>query len=129
MTQRRRYRKKPDEFVTAVRLELETDGFVYWKWGGEQRCKPGDWLVDNDGDVYTVDAEAFTATYRELSPGVYLKSTPIYAEQAASAGRVKTKEGESEYRTGDYIVSNNADGSDAYCISAAKFEAMYELDD
>jgi len=26
-------------------------------------------------------------------------------------------------------VSNNEDGTDAYCISAAKFESMYELDE
>ena len=129
MTTRKRYRKKPDQFVTAVKVDLDLDQFVYRKWGGEQRCKPGDWLVDNDGDVYTVDAEVFAKTYRQLSPGVYLKTTPIYAEQAMSDGRVKTKEGESAYRAGDYIVSNNADGSDAYCISAEKFEAMYEPDE
>jgi hypothetical protein len=129
MKQRRRYRKKPDRFVTAVRMDLDTDGIVYRKWGGEQRCKRGDWLVDNDGDVYTVDAEVFAATYRELSPGVYLKTTPIYAERAESDGQIATKEGTSDYRAGDYIVSNNADGSDAYCISAVKFEAMYEPED
>jgi hypothetical protein len=31
--------------------------------------------------------------------------------------------------TGDYLVSNNPDGTDAYSISAAKFESMYELDE
>ena len=129
MSQRRRYRKKPGQFVTAVRIDLETHGFVYRKWGGEQRCKQGDWLVDNDGDVYTVDADVFAATYRELSPGVYLKTNAIYAKQADGDGRITTKEGASEYRAGDYIVSNNADGSDGYCMTAEKFEAMYELDE
>jgi hypothetical protein len=129
MTTRRRYRKRPDQFVTAVQLNLSTDGLVYRKWGGEQRGKQGDWLVDNGGEVYTVDAEAFAATYRRLSPGVYLKVTPIYAEQVTRAGKVTTKEGISEYQAGDYLVSNNADGSDAYCIPAARFEAMYEPDD
>ena len=129
MEKRRRYRKNPDQFVTAVQLNLDTPGFVFTKWGGEQHCKPGDWLVDNDGDVYTVDAGVFSRTYRQLSPGVFVKKTPIYAERATGDGRVKTQEGESEYRAGDYLVSNNADGSDAYCISAKKFEAMYELDE
>lgn len=129
MTQGRRYRKKPDQFVTAVQVKLEMVGFSYRKWGGEQRCKPNDWLVDNGGDVYTVDASVFADTYRDLSPGVYLKSTPIYAEQATRDGTVKTKEGTSAYRAGDYLVSNNPDGTDEYCISAAKFEAMYELDE
>ena len=29
------YRKKADSFVTAVQLNLETDGFSYQKWGGD----------------------------------------------------------------------------------------------
>ncbi len=129
MSTRKRYRKRPDQFVTAVQLRLEIQTFTYLKWGGTQCCKQGDWLVDNGGDVYTVAGDVFAATYRQLSPGVYLKVTPIYAVKAAGAGQVETKEGVSAYRAGDYIVSNNADGSDAYCISAEKFDAMYELDE
>lgn len=105
------------------------DPLVYRKWGSEQRGKQGDWLVDNNGDVYTVDGEVFENTYRELSPGVYLKTTPIWAEVAEQSGAVDTKEGKSHYKAGDYVVSNNEDGSDAYCISAEEFEAMYELDE
>ncbi|MCP5004175.1 MAG: hypothetical protein GY941_09585, partial [Planctomycetes bacterium] len=41
----RRYRKKATANVIAVRLELDTDGFTYRKWGGEQFCKAGDWIV------------------------------------------------------------------------------------
>ena len=129
MSTRRRYRKKPDQFVTAVRLHLETEGFVYQKWGAPQRCKQGDWIVNNDGDVYSVDGEAFERTYRRLSPGVYVKATSIWAEVAEEAGAVDTKEGKSHYDAGDYIVSNHEDGSDTYCIGAKKFEAMYELDE
>ena len=51
---RLRYRRKPHQAVSAVRLALEFDGFNYRKWGGEQRAQVGDWLVDHDGDVYTV---------------------------------------------------------------------------
>ena len=128
MATRRRYRKRPDQFVVAVRLDLDMDGFTYRKWGGEQRCKPGDWLVDNDGDVYTVDGEVFARTYRRLNTGTYVKTTPIWAEQATAPGKVATREGVSHYDSGDYLVYNNEDGTDAYCISAAKFEAMYEPD-
>jgi hypothetical protein len=60
---------------------------------------------------------------------VYVKSTPIWAEVATKAGKVKTNEGVSHYEAGDYLVSNNEDGGDAYSISAAKFERMYEPDD
>jgi hypothetical protein len=115
--------------VVAVRLTLETEGLVYRKWGGEQRAKRGDWIVDNEGDVYTVDADVFARTYKQTAPGNYVKTTPVWAEQAQSAGGVKTKEGITHYEAGDYVVSNNSDGSDAYAISAATFEGLYMPDD
>ena len=129
MGNRRRYRKKADQFVVAVQLDLDTDGFVYRKWGAEQRCQQGDWVVDNDGDHYTVDGKVFARTYRKLSPGIYVKTTPIWAEVASEPGQVDTIEGVSHYQPGDYLVSNNEDGTDTYPISPAKFESMYELDE
>ena len=127
-THRRPYVRRPDRPVVAVRLPLDTEGLVYQKWGGEQRGKPGDWLVDNDGDVYTVDAEVFAHTYRQTGPGTFVKTTPVWAERATASGSVRTKEGVTHYKSGDYIVSNNSDGSDAYAIGAAKFESMYMPD-
>lgn len=129
MGDRLRYRKKADQVVAAVQLNLETDGFTYRKWGAEQRCKRGDWLVDNGGDCYTVDAEVFAKTYRRVSPGAYVKITAVWAEVATKPGSVATREGESHYLAGDYLVYNNEDGTDAYCISGAKFESMYELNE
>jgi hypothetical protein len=126
---RRRYVRRPDRPVAAVRLALDTDGLVYRKWGGEQRAKAGDWIVDNDGDVYSVDAEVFARTYRTTGTGSYVKTTPIWAERATQSGSVRTKEGATQYQAGDYIVSNRSDGSDAYAIEAAKFEALYEPGD
>ena len=126
MSQRRTYRRKPTAFVTAVKLDLDTDGFAYRKWGDEQRCKRGDWLVDNDGDVYTVDGRVFARTYRLVSPGVYEKTTPIWAEVAQTAGYVETKEGRSHYEPGDYLVFNEEHGRDGYCMTREKFEATYE---
>ena len=127
MSVRRKYKKKPTSFVTAVRLDLDTEGFVYNKWGGKQICKRGDWLVDNNGDKYTVSQESFARTYEIVSPGVYFKSAPVWAEVAEKGGRVKTKEGETGYQAGDYLVFNNEEGTDAYAISAEKFESMYKL--
>jgi hypothetical protein len=125
---RHRYIRRPSRPVTAVRLALDTDGLVYRKWGGEQRAKAGDWLVDNDGDVYTVDADAFARTYRQTGPGTYAKTTPIWAQRAERGGSVKTQEGSTQYEAGDYLVSNDEDGSDAYAISAAKFDELYVAD-
>jgi hypothetical protein len=127
-TPRQRYRRKPDQTVVAVQLRLDTEGFTYRKWGGEQRCKAGDWLVDNDGEVYTVDQESFALTYRHVGKGAYVKSAPVWAEVASEDGSVATKEGRSAYRQGDYLVSNNEDGSDAYAISSEKFLVQYEPD-
>lgn len=129
MGARKRYRTKQGLFITAVQLDLDFDGFAFRKWGAEQRCKAGDWLVNNRGDTYTIDGDVFARTYQNLSPGVYTKATTIWAEVATSPGKVDTLEGESHYHAGDYIVSNNEDGSDAYCISAEKFLATYEPDE
>jgi len=126
---RQRYVRRPDRSVAAVRLALETDGLVYRKWGGEQRAKPGDWIVDNDGDVYTVDADVFARTYRQTATGAYVKTTPVWAERVTTAGSVKTKEGATQYEPGDYLVSNNRDGSDEYAMKAQKFEDLYAPDD
>ena len=127
MSGRQKYVKRLDQKVLAVRLDLETDGFTYRKWGAEQRCKRGDWLVDNDGDVYTVDGDTFARTYRHVGDAAYVKTTPIWAERADAAGDVKTKEGgATHYERGDYLVFNQEDGGDAYAISKAAFERMYE---
>jgi len=126
MAVKRKYKKKPTSFVTAVQLDLDTEGFVYNKWGAPQVCKRGDWLVDNAGDKYTIAQESFSKTYECVSPGVYTKSAPVWAEVAIKPGKVKTKEGETAYKAGDYLVSNNPDGSDAYAIGAQKFLEMYE---
>ena len=125
---RQRYQKKAHRYIIAVQLKLETEGFTYHKWGAEQQCKKDDWLVKNEEETYTVDAESFAKSYRMTTPGIYTKSAPVWAEKATQDGRVLTKEGESHYRRGDYIVSNDEQGSDCYCMSPEKFKSMYELD-
>ena len=123
---RRKYKKKPTSFITAVQLDLDTEGFTYKKWGGKQVCKKGDWLVNNNGDTYTVAEESFAKTYKFVSPGVYFKSAPVWAEVAEKAGYIKTKEGETAYEAGDYLVYNNEEGTDGYAMSPASFKARYE---
>lgn len=127
MNSRRQYMKRASQFIIAVQLNLNTDGFTYEKWGGTQRCKPGDWLVNNNGDAYTVDRETFARTYKSTGPGTYAKVTMVWAEVADHAGEVTTKEGSTTYAAGDYLVYNDADGDDAYAVSKADFEQMYEI--
>ncbi|MEM8951604.1 MAG: hypothetical protein AAGA21_02315 [Pseudomonadota bacterium] len=122
-----RYRKRVTSVITAVRLDLKTDGFAYEKWGATQRCKAGDWLVDNGGDVYTIDADVFARTYKPATtPGCYVKTTVVFARKAEKAGVIQSKEGATHYETGDYIVYNEADEKDGYAVETKRFEEMYE---
>ena len=116
MSDMKRYRKRSNSLITAVKLEIETSGFVYEKWGGTQTCKAGDWIVDNDGDIYRVTD----------TPGRYMKSAQVLAEKADKAGSIATKEGVTNYEIGDYLVYNDAAKQDGYAVTAAKFEEMYE---
>ena len=129
MSNRHKYLKRATEFVTAVQVDVEMDGFTYRKWGATQQCKRGDWLVNNKGDIYTVDGETFARTYRANGPGTYVKATPVWAEVAKTAGGVRTKEGVTHYRPGDYLVYNQADGGDGYAVERDEFDRMYELVD
>jgi len=112
--------------VVAVQLDLKTMGFTYEKWGAVQTCQAGDWIVENNGDTYTVDRESFARTYQSISPGLYRKVAPVWAEQANEAGSISTKEGVTHFQVGDYLVANEETGGDGYAVTAAKFQEMYE---
>ena len=62
---------------------------------------------------------------RQVEPGTYIKTTPVWAEVAREAGSVQTKEGVTYYAAGDYLVFNEERGGDAYAVSADKFETLY----
>ena len=126
MTTLREFRRKEETLITAVRLDLETDGFSYQKWGGTQRCKRVDWLVNNGADTYTIDADTFARTYRVVSSGVYRKVARIWAERAETAGVLPTKEGSTAYAAGDMLVFNDAQRADGYAMSAETFDTLYE---
>ncbi len=119
------YRKRVNSSVTAVQLKLDTTGFNYTKWGGIQHCEQGDWIIDNNGDIYTIKADIFAKTYREISPGRYKKTALVRARVATESGVIETEEGSSDYGPGDYIVFNDGDEK-GYCMRAEKFNSMYE---
>ena len=122
----KKYRRVARTTVTAVRLDLDTQGFSYQKWGGPQRCKRGDWIVDNAGDVYTIDADVFAKTYRSVGPGTYEKVGTVWAERASVAGAIPTKEGATTYAAGDMLVYNDAAGRDGYAMTRERFDSLYE---
>ncbi len=126
MSKRKLYRKRPKFHVTAVQVDLDLENFGYQKWGGRQTCQPGDWLVDNNGDIYTVDKEYFRDYYRSVSPGVFEKIGEIWAEAASESGSIKTKEGSTAYSVGDYLVYDRQEGGEGYAIKKHVFDRMYE---
>ena len=126
MSNRKLYRKRPEFSVTAVQFDLDIESFKYQKWGNEQTCVQGDWLVNNGGDVYTIKKDVFTNTYQKLSPGVYEKDAEMWAETASEDGTIPTREGATNYKAGDYLVFDREIGGDGYAIHKQKFERLYE---
>ncbi len=122
----RRYVKKEPKPITAVQLNFESLTFNYEKWGDDQTAKPGDWVVDNAGETYTIDKESFAKTYSEVSAGQYIKTAPVWAIQSEEDGQLETKEGVSHYNAGDVLVFNNEDLTDGYSVPAEKFFSEYE---
>ena len=126
MAERFLYRKQSNRPVTAVQFNLEFDTFQYQKWGDTQQCKPGDWLVNNDSDVYSIDKEYFRKYYREVQPGTFEKTGEIWAEVAQEDGKIETLEGSTAYIAGDYLVYDREMGGRGYAVDKVTFEKMYE---
>jgi len=129
MTARLKYVKRQSQFIIAVQLDLDTEGFTYQKWGNIQKCKRGDWLVRNGDDTYTIDQDTFARTYKPTGPGIFAKSSTVWVELAKAAGAIETKEGATRFNAGDYLVFNEPNAVDGYAVEKDKFEEMYELAD
>ncbi|SMF15447.1 Protein of unknown function [Alteromonadaceae bacterium Bs31] len=127
MADRKQYKKRPNFHMTAVQIDIEGPGIFYNKWGAEQHGKPGDWLVNNGGDIYTVENTYFKENYQEVSPGQFEKIGSVWAEVTTKDGSVPTLEGPSTYITGDYLVYDRQNGGAAYAVKKQHFERMYEL--
>jgi hypothetical protein len=125
----KQYKRKAHTEVVAVQLDLDTQGFTYVKWGGTQTCKAGDWLVNNQGDTYTVDQGVFERTYQQVRPGLFAKTSQVWARRAEGDGEIQTKEGVTQYHAGDYVVYNDPGEGDGYAIQADKFEELYEREE
>src|ERR1041385_1988859 len=121
-----RYKRRQQTLVIAIQLDLDTEGLTYRKWGGTQHAKRGDWIVNNQGDVYTVDAASFRTRYQEASLGLYQKVGDVWSEKATSAGAIETKEGTTDYGPGDFLVFNDPDRKDGYAMKPDIFHRLYE---
>lgn len=122
----KKYSKRDNTPVIAVQLDLEIEELRYQKWGATQNAKSGDWVVSNGDETYTVEKQSFANTYTALGKGEYIKSGFVWAERAKTAGKIDTKEGQSDYAAGDYLVYNNSDRTDGYAIAGDKFHDLYQ---
>jgi hypothetical protein len=91
-----------------------------------QTCKGGDWIVDRDGSVHTVSADTFARTYRQIGPATYVKQGVVWAAPASCDGAIATKEGETHFKQGDFLVWNDPEGNDGYAIAKDVFASLYE---
>ena len=120
--------------ITAIPLAFDgMDTLRYHKagWGpDEQNAGLGDWLAQApDGDVYTIAAPVFAATYAPVpgSPGRYQKFGTVEAQRAGAPGTLATLEGSTTYAAGDFIVRGPK--GDVWAMSEAKFRARYVISD
>jgi hypothetical protein len=83
---RKTKRGRTTAFVTAVQLDLDTEGFRYNKWGGGKYANVA--IGSSTTTVTsTVSQEAFAKTHQLISPGVYLKTASVWAEVAEMQGK------------------------------------------
>ena len=122
-------RRRPDQYVIAVQLDLDTAGFTFRKWGAEQRVQARRLarrqrrrrLHRRRGQ----SSRAPTASCAAAPTSRRRRCGPRRARRPAASPRRRAAR-----TTGRrLLVSNDEDGSDAYAVDAAKFEAMYEPDE
>ena len=125
MSEHQKLVKRPDQAVHARRLDLDTDGFTYRKWGGQQRCKAGDWIVSSDGDTYTLDAKTFARNYRHLKDGAYLQPHAGLG-RTGDRGRRGADEGR-RHQVSGWRLSGLEPGRRrrGYAVAKAKFERTF----
>jgi hypothetical protein len=127
MEPRKRYRERADRFVTAIRMNLETDCFV--RRGSSLLLAIGDWLVYDGNSTYMVDAELFAEKYRLIGyAGRYAKIATVWVEVADRYGQMMTKDGVCEYAPGDRLVFHDPGEEEGFCMSPEEFERIYELE-
>lgn len=101
---------------------------VQWKStnGDSMTGEAGDWLVTGpDGSQWTVKPDIFAKTYGETAPGsgIYEKTALARAMKLKVDYSVKSLEGTSSGKVGDYLV--RGPNMEYYIVSAPKFEGMY----
>lgn len=76
--------------------------------GSTMRGKPGDWLISEGDEEWTVDQRIFEESYEEVGVTKYRKASPVRARQLENSTTLETLEGTDCLSAGDWIVMNNS---------------------
>lgn len=127
MSAYRRYKRKGNEVVIAIQLDLDTEGFSYQKQGAERRCNAQDWLLSDRSGTYAVDDSTFARAFEEIGVGQYTMVGIVRAKVSDSAGHIRVGQRKVPHEPGDYLVWDESTQSIGYAVPKDWFEASYVL--
>ncbi|MEB3335092.1 MAG: patatin-like phospholipase family protein [Cyanobacteriota bacterium] len=104
------YRERKETEVKAIRLNLELESFTYHQGDGARTGKRGDWLVECEGRVSTVDHATFNRYYKQVAPASYRKQLIVWAAPVSDG----------------VLVCMDSEGKDGDVLSPDQFQALYE---
>lgn len=99
-----------------------------WTWttasGDELAAEAGDWhVVADDGREWSVNDQAFRATYRHLEGDRWERQGVVTAREATGPEQVATAEGASTANPGDWVVED--DEQHRWVVPQARFRDSY----
>lgn len=91
---------------------------------GEQLTgQPGDWLLGEGSERWTVIDSVFQATYQNIGEGLYEKHAPVRAVKLSDSLTLATLEGTITLEPGDWLVCNLS--GECWGMSDSQFTAKY----
>lgn len=102
-----------------------------WAWtsrsGATMQADPGDWMVEENGESWSVRDDIFRSSYRHLSGSQWQRSGTILARPAQPGETIDTPEGPTTAADGDWVVRGNH--GDHWPVPADVFARHYvEID-
>jgi hypothetical protein len=111
--------------VTAIQIDFDKVSFTYHKWGSDQKATSGDWIVNTNGDIFTVPREIFARSYKMIGHGQYLQTGDVWVRHTIEPGFLKTNNGKVNYKAGDYLVFNDPEGNHGIVVKPNIFTEFY----
>lgn len=85
--------------------------------------QPGDWLVEDGAQKWTVADAVFRETYEQVDNGTYAKRAPVFARMVSGNVTLVTLEGNIALSPGDWLVCNL--NGDCWGMTAVQFASKY----